>query len=252
LTFVIGRVNHFYGTADRALLNRLKHHLYELVSELDAVLQRSEASFLGETVDGLFGAKRLQPYLADWRVSDFIADTQDEIVGLRERLGAYLEEALQGFGARAYADLELLTEAFPAEIRDDIRAHYLGFPYWDSTTYPARALSDLAELDEVQVVRVSPLDADRLTPMDKDGAPAPRSKLKGVAFGHFGAFFRRSWRENDYLWGRLDGAERLLWLLGDTTDESAKQAFGAITAEEAPKLTKVSALVHRVQEYSRP
>ena len=67
---------------------------------------------------------------------------------------------------------------------------------------------------------------------------------------HFGAFFRRSWRENDYLWGRLDGAERLLWLLGDPSDQSAKAAFQAIAAEEEPSLTKASALIKRVKDYA--
>ena len=34
-------------------------------------------------------------------------------------------------------------------------------------------------------------------------------QLKGAAFNSFGAFFNRSWREHDYLWGRLNAAERL-------------------------------------------
>jgi hypothetical protein len=112
-------------------------------------------------------------------------------------------------------------------------------------------LSDVAELDEVEVVRVSPLDTDRLTPVGKDGKPNPRGKLRGVAVMHFGAFFKRAWRENDYLWGRLDGAERLLWLLGDTSDESAKEAFGAIAADEKPNLTKAADLVRRAEDYSK-
>ena len=127
---------------------------------------------------------------------------------------------------------------------------YLGFPYWDETTYPARSLSDVGELDEVQVVRVSPLDTHRLTPPGKDGKPDARSKLRGVAIMHFGAFFRRAWRENDYLWGRLDGAERLLWLLGDPSDQSAKEAFQAIAAEEEPSLTKAGPLIERVKDYA--
>ena len=250
LTFVIGRVNHFYGVADRERLNRLKHRLYELVSELKSVLERGEASFLRDEVGGIFGEGRLQPYLENWQVAQFIHDTDAEIARLRDQLGSYLDGALDGFGPRTYADLERLTADLPEEIRDDIRARYLGFPYWDATTYPARALSDVAELDEVQVVRVSPLDTHRLTPQGKDGAPNPRGKLRGVALGHFGAFFHRSWRENDYLWGRLDGAERLLWLIGDSSDQAAKEAFGAIAAEEAPNLTKAAALIHRVQEYA--
>jgi patatin-related protein len=251
LTFVIGRVNHFYGEVDRGRLNELKHRLYELVSELQSVLDQSEASFLGETVEALFGEQHLNAYLTDWRVEEFVKDGASDIAALRDKLGAYLDGALKGFGAGTYAELERLTADLPASTRNDIRARFLGFPYWDATTYPARALSDVGELDEVKVVRLSPLDTDRLTPPGKDGAPDARGKLRGVAINHFGAFFRRNWRENDYLWGRLDGAERLLWLIGDTSDESAKEAFRAIAAEEAPKLTKVAPLIRRVQDYAR-
>jgi len=35
-------------------------------------------------------------------------------------------------------------------------------------------------------------------------------KLAGTAIGHFGAFLDELWRKNDILWGRLDGAERLI------------------------------------------
>lgn len=250
LTFVIGRVNHFYGQADRGQLNGLKHGLYELVSELQSVLDHSEASFLRETVEGLFGTQRLSAYLDGWRVEKFVADAGSDLEGLRSKLGGYLDAALEGFGARTYAEVERLSAELPQPTRDDIRAHFLGFPYWDATTYPARALSDVGELDEVQVVRISPLDTHRLIPPGKDGKPSARAKLRGVSVSHFGAFFRRPWRENDYLWGRLDGAERLLWLLGDTSDESAKAAFRAIAAEEAPKLTKAAPLIRRIQDYA--
>jgi hypothetical protein len=36
-----------------------------------------------------------------------------------------------------------------------------------------------------------------------------------MKLGHFGAFFDRGGRERDYLWGRLDAAERLIKLLLD-------------------------------------
>lgn len=40
-------------------------------------------------------------------------------------------------------------------------------------------------------------------------------KLAGVQVAHFGAFYKRSWRINDWMFGRLDGAERLIRLLLD-------------------------------------
>jgi hypothetical protein len=36
----------------------------------------------------------------------------------------------------------------------------------------------------------------------------------GTSIRHFGAFFEKPWRENDYLWGGLDGAEVAMRLLG--------------------------------------
>lgn len=40
-------------------------------------------------------------------------------------------------------------------------------------------------------------------------------KLAGVQVAHFGAFYKRSWRINDWMFGRLDGAERIVRILLD-------------------------------------
>ena len=53
---------------------------------------------------------------------------------------------------------------------------------------------------------------DRIAPDDarsirEGGAEAT---LKGIQFNNFGAFFSRAYRENDYLWGRLHSAERMI------------------------------------------
>ena len=55
----------------------------------------------------------------------------------------------------------------------------------------------------------APLDPD--APMWK----TPDKKLTGVKLGHFAAFYRASWRANDYMWGRLDAAVRVVDLLVD-------------------------------------
>jgi predicted acylesterase/phospholipase RssA len=41
----------------------------------------------------------------------------------------------------------------------------------------------------------------------------PDEKLAGLQLGHFGGFMKRSWRANDWIWGRLDGAWYLIRLL---------------------------------------
>ena len=43
----------------------------------------------------------------------------------------------------------------------------------------------------------------------------PDAKLTGVKLGHFAAFYRASWRANDFMWGRLDAAVRVVDLLVD-------------------------------------
>ena len=80
------------------------------------------------------------------------------------------------------------------------------------------------------------------------------SMLKGIEFNSFGAFFSRAYRENDYLWGRLHGADRLIDIVASSvggegalrTDALAalkRRAFHAILDEEEPRLPKVAALI---------
>lgn len=39
---------------------------------------------------------------------------------------------------------------------------------------------------------------------------SPETKLAGVQAGHFGGFLKRSWRANDWLWGRIDGVQHVI------------------------------------------
>lgn len=116
---------------------------------------------------------------------------------------------------------------------------YLGFPFYDVATLPLFQGDGLGEFDPVKVDRISPEDAVAIRP------GGTRACLKGIAFTHFGAFFSRAWRENDYLWGRLNGAERLIDMVCSTLDRPLdpvlvdgfkRDAFLAILAEEEPRL----------------
>jgi patatin-related protein len=40
-------------------------------------------------------------------------------------------------------------------------------------------------------------------------------KLAGLQVNHFGSFYKTSWRANDWMWGRLDGADRMARILVD-------------------------------------
>ena len=55
------------------------------------------------------------------------------------------------------------------------------------------------------MIRVSPIDAERAFSNRRF-----EDKITGETVMHFGAFLKKSWRSNDIMWGRLDGACRLL------------------------------------------
>ncbi|WP_412539409.1 DUF3376 domain-containing protein [Longispora sp. K20-0274] len=72
-----------------------------------------------------------------------------------------------------------------------------------------------------------------------------RSKLAGVNLGHFGGFLARSWRANDWTWGRLDAASALVdVLIGEGRPDDAvpeeewrewfRQAWLTYVAEHVP------------------
>ncbi|MBY8821184.1 patatin-like protein [Sphingomonas colocasiae] len=166
------------------------------------------------------------------------------------------QEALDALAAarnlRAIDDMtdERIAEALaelPKDQRRPMLLAYLGFPYYDISTLPLLQGEGLDEFEPVKVDRISPDDAVAIR---EGGAEAT---LKGIQFNSFGAFFSRAYRENDYLWGRLHGADRLIDILlsslpaGRTLQpgEAAslkRSAFLAILDEEESRLTAVPEL----------
>jgi predicted acylesterase/phospholipase RssA len=125
---------------------------------------------------------------------------------------------------------------------------YLGFPFYDVATLALLQGEGLDEFDTIKVDRISPDDAQSIR---KGGVTAT---LKGVQFNSFGAFFSRAYRENDYLWGRLHGAERMIDIVSSTlpanvalpaeTIAATKRAlFDAILDEEAMRCSRVTPLI---------
>jgi predicted acylesterase/phospholipase RssA len=93
----------------------------------------------------------------------------------------------------------------------------------DSVIYPM-TWPALDETRHVDIHRISPYDATSLIAMPRpDVEPPDRQRLAGVSLGHFGGFLDETWRRNDMLWGRLDGAERLVAVL--VPDPAARERF---------------------------
>jgi patatin-related protein len=152
-----------------------------------------------------------------------------------------------------------LTEAlaaFPKAERRSLLLTYLGFPFYDIATLPLLQGEGLDEYDEVKVDRISPEDATAIR------SGGPDATLKGIQFNSFGAFFSRAYRENDYLWGRLHGAERLVDILVSTlpeglrlpeglADRLKREAFRAILDEERPRLLEIQPLFDEIERELR-
>jgi hypothetical protein len=149
-----------------------------------------------------------------------------------------------GLDARSdQALVDLLASGLPRRLRRDLVAAYLGFPFFDIAILPLIADGNIDELDEIKVDRISPEDCSAL-------AAVGGHRLKGALFNAFGAFFSRAYREHDYLWGRLHGAERLIDLVvsslppksrpdAATLGEIRRAAFRAIVAEERAHLVDI-------------
>jgi patatin-related protein len=149
---------------------------------------------------------------------------------------------------------ERLAEALdemPKNLRRRMLLTYLGFPYYDVATLPLMRSEALTEFDPIKVDRISPDDARSIR------AGGTRATLRGVEFYNFGAFFSRSYRENDYLWGRLHGAERMIDLVcstvepapeGEMVREFKRRAFLAILDEEQGRLTADPAMLPRIRD----
>jgi len=136
-----------------------------------------------------------------------------------------------------------------ASVRKKLLSRYVAFPIWDVLIFPVIALAELPQLTPIHVTRFSPLDATALAPLRDDGHAIERAhKLKGRVLAHFGGFFDREWRENDYLWGRLDAAELILKLLSaeggvELPDALRDDGFRKILESERPNLSKLDDVI---------
>ena len=198
---------------------------------LSFYLEREVAGFYGGDVVALASAIQQEPGAAI------------DAIGAARDLRRIDDEADQMLSAA-------LAELPRAEKRAMLFA-YLGFAFYDLATLSLMGEGE-GEFDRVKVDRISPDDA---TSIREGGAEAT---LKGIRFNSFGAFFSRAYRENDYLWGRLHGADRLVDIVLSTLPthrtlppgmaaELKRALFRAILEEEESRLTAIPRLFDQLR-----
>lgn len=272
LRFVIRRINELYSglegdrhparaRPDRHDLDTTKAGLWQHLIDLRKVIGSigpdapGIAGEVARETSTAFDRNALSTILSSARentiddaVEAFTGERHGALNDLRDHLKTYLDDRLARFGTETYGDFHAAIDGWDDDLRSDMLVRYLGFPYWDRLIYPIQEVADLAELNRIEVIRLSPNDVQLL------GRGTARTKLKGVSRGHFGAFFEREYRENDYLWGRLDGAERLLWMLFDAAGYPAdaqsftRDAFRLILDEEEPHLRTIDHVFRDVRK----
>ena len=133
---------------------------------------------------------------------------------------------------------ELLIDALedmPKNLKRRMLLTYLGFPFYDVATLALSRREGFDEFNPVKIDRISPEDARSI----REGGTA--ATLRGIEFYNFGAFFSRDYRENDYLWGRLHGAERMIDLIASTVS-------GAVVPQESVTDAKRAAFLAVLEE----
>ncbi len=138
---------------------------------------------------------------------------------------------------------------FGPEARRDLFRSWLGYPFYDIAVLPMLGDGGDDAFDELKVDRIAPDDAPSLR------AGGTRACLKGWQLNAFAGFFSRAYRENDYLWGRLHAAERLVEIIGSSVPDAAldlkawkARLFRAILASERARLRATGALIDELEK----
>jgi patatin-related protein len=212
------------------------------------VERREHAAAIRALLNDLLG--HYQARLAAAGGDAAFAAVEDEPANALAALAARWD--LRGLDETTDAELTEAIAALPKPDRRRLILAYLGYPFYDVATLPLLQGEELDEFDPIKVDRISPEDATAIR------AGGTAATLKGIQLNSFGAFFSRAYRENDYLWGRLHGADRLIDIVVSSVPEARRpaadavaaikrDAFRAILAEEKDRLTAIPALFDELE-----
>lgn len=246
----------FFRQHDLGFRIRRLRFMADRLTELEAAQGEREDPALQAARDAIYGS--LAPYL-NLQMRDHY---DSPVVAAAQHFAEDPETALASIAAtRNLEMLDLETDRAIAAIlpmlgkaeRRTLLLAYLGFSFYDLATLSLMRLQGAQEFHAIHVDRISPDDANSIR------AGGAAATLKGVEMNLFGAFFSRAYRENDYLWGRLHGAERMVDVIVSTlpdergfTDEEIaalkRRLFRAVLDEERDRLTSIPEQFARIDE----
>jgi patatin-related protein len=135
-------------------------------------------------------------------IKQLLDRTGDAAQALSDYLATHVRDDIREASAQARAAVGIdATGAEVASVHMDVgamRRFFQGFEAFDMVTFPIVRNGGVDEGVHVDIVRISPRDAEN------------KITLAGAKFGHFGGFLEGEWRRNDILWGRLNASEAII------------------------------------------
>ena len=212
------------------------------------------AGKLREAVENLdLSWETMEPLLSDESVENQQAKHVFEAV--HSGLTQLTDVVRDTFSHRSFAKLQMATDADTDPTDGAVAArlclhhYYKNFVLYDLVTYPVQHGTGAGEANVIDIFRISPEDATSLVNERETGRP--REKLAGRALMSFGAFLDEGWRRNDMLWGRLDGAERIITALLPASDDKTKAIRADLIKEAHLAILGEEISTHDVQSVCR-
>jgi patatin-related protein len=148
------------------------------------------------------------------QLSQILTQVSNQFLNEVNKAGKTKDEA--GLKARA---------AGPADTDPIARYLWLVYQYFehrDMIVYQILPDKLTGKISGTEIYRIGPADAKFVYAEEERRA----EKLAGTVLMDFGAFLNEGWRSNDMLWGRLDGAERIIEsLLPDDADKPLREVL---------------------------
>lgn len=154
------------------------------------------------------GELAAQVKATSWEAARRLAAATRTLLATLDTLG--LDAAGEGEAVEVRDDLEAIADLVSLLRTDEtddahlvrrmIALHIVAVALGDTSRRPA-------EIELVEVSWRAPNTLDPQRPIAE--------KLAGTEFSRLGAFVKRSWRANDWMWGRMDGAAQMVRLLVD-------------------------------------
>ncbi len=257
LHFLIRGLNQLYeaaesgtaGTIAAAAIDSLKSSFYACLDEL---CQRERNPLLNSSTRALVAQIFPAGPSMDEAI-DIVAYAKAQVARHADVVDRLMEQLATDIDLDATThDIDRLLEermgnGWPREAAREVLVDDLGFPFFDVLTFPLMRWRDVGEFDEVLVDRISAQDATVLHGLGR------AQQVRGVDFEHFAAFLSRTFRENDYLLGRLHALERLIDIVcnsagsdavGDLDPVGLKlRGFTQILDAEQPHLPNSKAMI---------